>query len=210
MKNPVLIFGAGSVGKTAAEIFNQNEVLIYGFLDDKADLHHKEIGTVTIMGNTDDDGFLKLIGGKTEAFVAIKNREDRMRIVGMLKDRRKVMPVNAIHRASIISDDAEIGHGNLINAGVTVGPFSSIGNHNILQMGVRIEPSVVIGDFIEIGTGANISSGVKIEEGAFIGAGVTIVSGITIGKNARVGAGSVVIENVVNGSTVFGNPAKKL
>jgi sugar O-acyltransferase (sialic acid O-acetyltransferase NeuD family) len=210
MKNPVLIFGAGSVGKAAAEIFNQNEVLIYGFLDDKTDLHNKEIGTVTIMGNTDDDGFLKFIGGKTEAFVAIKNREDRKRIVSMLNERRKVMPVNAIHRNSVVSEDSSIGHGNLLNAGVIIGPFCSIGSHNIVQMGVKVEPNTKIGDFVEIGTGANISSRVTIEEGVFIGAGVTIVAGITIGKNARIGAGSIVIEDVAENTTVFGNPAKKI
>ncbi len=33
MKNPVLIFGGGVLGKLAIDIFNQNEVLIYGILD---------------------------------------------------------------------------------------------------------------------------------------------------------------------------------
>jgi sugar O-acyltransferase (sialic acid O-acetyltransferase NeuD family) len=210
MQDPVLIFGAGSIGKTAAEIFNQNEVLIYGFLDDNEELHNKEIGTVTIMGNTDDDGFLKIIGNKTEAFVAIKNKEDRKRIVKLLNERRKTMPINAIHKEALISEDAAIGHGNLVNAGVLIGPFSTVGNHVILQMGVKIEPNVVIGDFVEVGTGVNICSGVTIEEGAFIGTGVSIVSGVTIGKDARVGAGSVVIADVPPKTTVFGNPAAKI
>lgn len=210
MQDPVLIFGAGTVGKTAAEIFNQNEVLIYGFLDDNKELHNKEIGTVTIMGSTDDDGFLKIIGKKTEAFVAIKNKEDRKRIVAMLNERKKTMPINAIHRAAILSSDATIGHGNLIAAGVVIGPFASLGNHCIVQIGVKIDSGASISDFVEIGIGANISSDVVIEEGAFIGAGCTIVAGITVAKNARIGAGSVVIENVAEGTTVFGNPAKKL
>lgn len=210
MQDPVLIFGAGSIGKTAAEIFNQNEVLIYGFLDDNEELHNKEIGTVTIMGSTDDDGFLKIIGNKTESFVAIKNKEDRKRIVKLLNERRKTMPINAIHKEALISEDASIGHGNLVNAGVLIGPFSTVGNHVILQLGVKVEPNVVIGDFVEVGTGVNICSGVTIEEGAFIGAGVSIVSGVTIGKDARVGAGSVVIADVPPKATVFGNPAAKI
>ena len=35
MENPVMIFGAGSLGLTALDIFQRNEVVVYGFLDDE-------------------------------------------------------------------------------------------------------------------------------------------------------------------------------
>lgn len=210
MQDPVIIFGAGTTGKIVADIFNLNNVLIYGFLDDKVEIQKQEIGSITIVGATDDGGLLKIIGNKTEAFVAIKNKEDRKRIVDMLKERRKTVPVNAIHPFTNISEEAILGHGNLVGAGSTIGAFARISSHNLIYQGVCIEPEVKIADFCEVGSGSVLGSGVMVEEGVFIGPGCTIVSGIKIGKNARIGAGSVVIEDVKSGKTLFGNPAKPL
>ncbi|AKD57783.1 acetyltransferase [Spirosoma radiotolerans] len=210
MENPVLILGAGSLGLTALDLFQRNNVVVYGLLDDNKDLHGKEFSDVSVLGETDDDGYLKLIGQKCEAFVAIADSRVRKRLVKMLNERRKVQPVNAIHDTATVSALAVIGHGNLIAARVVVNPFAELGQHCIIQAGVIIDAKAKVGDFVHIGTGCIINSNAIIEEGAFIGTGATIVAGITIGKNARIGAGSVVIENVDAGTTVFGNPAKKL
>ncbi|ADB41652.1 acetyltransferase [Spirosoma linguale] len=210
MENPVLIFGAGSLGMTALDIFQRNTVVVYGLLDDNKELHGKEFSDVSVLGETDNDGFLKLIGQKCEAFVAINDARVRKRLVKMLNERRKVQPVNAIHDTATVSGMATIGHGNLIAARVVINPLAEVGQHCILQSGVIIESQAKVGDYVQIGTGSVINSGATVEEGTFIGTGATIVSGVTIGKNARIGAGSVVIENVEAGTTVFGNPAKKL
>lgn len=210
MENPVLIFGAGSLGVTALDLFQRNSVVVYGLLDDNKELHGKEFGEVSVLGETDDDGFLKLIGQKCEAFIAIGDGRVRKRLVKMLNERRKVQPVNAIHDTAVVSVLATIGHGNLIAARTVINPYATVGQHCIIQSGAVIESQVTLGDYVHIGTGSLVNSGVTIEEGAFIGSGVTIVSGVTIGKNARIGAGSVVVENVDSGATVFGNPAKKL
>ncbi|MGA0557159.1 acetyltransferase [Larkinella sp. VNQ87] len=210
MENPVLIFGAGSLGVTALDIFQRNGVVVYGLLDDDKNLHGKEYGDVSVLGETDDDGFLKLIGQKCEAFVALGDTRVRKKLVKLLNDRRHVQPVNAIHDTAIVSALASIGHGNLIAARVVVNPFAEIGQHCIIQSGSVIDAQAKLGDFVHVGTGSFINPAVTVEEGAFIGTGVTIVAGVTIGKNARIGAGSVVIENVEAGATVFGNPAKKV
>lgn len=210
MENPVLIFGAGSLGLTALDIFQRNSVVVYGLLDDNKDLHGKEFSDVSVLGETDDDGFLKLIGQKCEAFVAIGDGRVRKRLVKMLNERRKVQPVNAIHDTATVSGMATIGHGNLIAARVVINPLAEVGQHCILQSGVILESQAKLGDYVQVGAGSVISNGAVVEEGVFIGAGATVVSGVTIGKNARIGAGSVVIENVDAGMTVFGNPAKKL
>ncbi|CCH56332.1 sugar O-acyltransferase, sialic acid O-acetyltransferase NeuD family [Fibrisoma limi BUZ 3] len=210
MENPVLIFGAGSLGVTALDIFQRNQVVVYGFLDDNKELHGKEFGDVSVLGETDDDGFLKLIGQKCEAFIAISDTRVRKQLVKMLNERRKVQPVNAIHDTAVVSATAGLGHGNLIAARVVINPFSEIGQHCIIQSGVIVESQAKLGDYVLVGAGSLINSGVTIEEGAFIGTGVTIVAGVTIGKNARIGAGSVVVESVAANATVFGNPARPI
>jgi sugar O-acyltransferase (sialic acid O-acetyltransferase NeuD family) len=210
MENPVIIFGAGTLGKIAVDIFNNNDILVYGLLDDKVELHNTEIGSVMIMGSTDDGGILKIIGDKTEAFVAVKNKTDRQRIGDMLKERRKTIPINAIHKSAIVSEEATLGHGNLLGSQSSIGPFASIGNLNIIGSSVVIDAEVSVGDYVEIGSGSIINCKAKIGEGVFVGSGVIVISGITIGKNARIGAGSVVLEDVGENVTVFGNPAKKI
>jgi sugar O-acyltransferase (sialic acid O-acetyltransferase NeuD family) len=210
MENPVLIFGAGSIGLTALDLFQRNGVIVYGLLDDKKELHGQEFGDVSVLGETDDDGFLKLIGQKCEAFIAISDTRVRKRLVKMLNERRKVQPVNAIHDKAIVSALATLGHGNLVAANVVVNPYARIGQHCLLQSGVVIDSRARLGDYVHVGTGSIISSNVTLEDGVFIGTGVTIVAGVTVGKNARIGAGSVVIEDVDANLTVFGNPAKPL
>ena len=64
MDNPVMIFGAGFLGRAAKEIFEGNGNVVYGFLDDSKNLHSTEIDNAPVLGSTDDDGYLKLIGKK--------------------------------------------------------------------------------------------------------------------------------------------------
>ncbi|MCE7068989.1 acetyltransferase [Dyadobacter sp. CY327] len=210
MENPVLIFGAGDLGVQALDIFKRNNVLVYGLLDDHKELHGKEFGDVSVLGNTDDSGFLSILGSKCEAFVAIGERSVRERLVETLTEEYKTMPINAIHDSALISEMATIGHGNLIGARVTVGAKSKIGQHCLVQTAAVVDTWVQVGDYVTIGAGAIINDRVKIGDGVFIGSGAIIVAGIEIGKNARIGAGSVVVENVPAKATYFGNPARKI
>lgn len=210
MKNPVIIFGASDVGRAAKEIFESNGVVVYGFLDDNASLHKTEVDEVSVLGATDDDGFLKLIGKKCEAFVATDDNKLRKGLVKMLQEVRHVQPVNAIHKQAHVTASAQIGHGNFIDYGAYMAVASSIGNHCLVQAKAFIGVQSSVGDFVQIGSGALINSGVIIEDEVFIGSGVVVVSGVTIGKGARVGAGSVVVSSIAPGETVFGNPAQKI
>lgn len=207
MKNPVIIFGANNLGRAARAIFESNDIVIYGFLDDDKKLHGQPLDEISVLGDTDDDGFLKLIGKKCEAFIAVDNNKYRKNIVKMLNERRKVMPVNAIHRNSVIAETAHIGHGNFVNMGVKIADNAKVSNHCILHTNAVIDYNADIGDFVQIGAGSIVNSGAVIGKEVFIGSGVTIVSGVNIGTGARIGAGSVVIGDIKAGDTVFGNPA---
>jgi sugar O-acyltransferase (sialic acid O-acetyltransferase NeuD family) len=210
MEKPVIILGAKGIAHPALEIFNSNKVIVFGFLDEDQSLYGTEINNVPVLGNTEDEGFLKLIGKKTEAFVAVDDVKYRKFLVEMLLENRKVQPVNAIHERAYVSTDAALGHGNFINASVTIGAAAKVGSHCIFHTGAIIDHKAVIGDFVQIGAGSIINAEATVEEGAFIGSGVTVVGGVTIGKGARVGAGSVVIASVGKNETVFGNPAAKI
>ena len=207
MENPVIIFGANYLGRAAKEIFDRNGNVVYCFLDDNKSLHSTEIDNVTVLGSTDDDGYLKLIGKKCEAFLAVDDNKVRKSLVKMLNEVRKIQPVNAVHPRANLALSTSMGHGNFVDAGAQTGAGSVIGNHCLIHANVVLGAESTIGHFVQIGASSTINSGVVIEDEAFIGSGVIIVSGVTIGKGARVGAGSVVIGPVKAGETVFGNPA---
>lgn len=208
MENPVLILGANALGRSAKEIFESNEVVVYGFLDDNKKLHSTEVDDVVVLGSTDDDGFLKLIGKKCEAFVAIDDNKVRRHLVSMLHEVRHVQPVNGVHRSAVLSPRSSMGHGNFVGAGCTVGTGTVIGSHCIIGAGGHVGAECKIGDFVQVGSGAIINAGVVVEDDVFIGSGAVIIAGVTLGKGARIGAGSVVITSIKPGVTVFGNPAQ--
>lgn len=206
----MIIFGANTIGRLAKGIFESNGVVVYGFLDDDKKLHHTEIDEVQVLGSTDEQGFLKLIGKKCEAFVATDDNKLRKGLTAMLLEDRHLQPANAVHQKANISKKAGIGYGNFIDTEVTIASGAEIGSHCLIQAKSYIGMDCKLSDFVQVGVGSKINSGVVIDAEAFIGSGVTIISGVTIGKGARVGAGSVVIASVKAGETVFGNPAQPI
>lgn len=208
MEKPVIIIGATALGKSAMELFLNNDVVVYGFLDDDTKLQGTEIGEVSVLGDLDDSSFLSIIGNDCEAFIALEEIEMRKNIVNSLVEQNKVMPVNAIHSRAIISSSASLGHGNYIGAGTILESNAKIGSHLIINSGAIINHEAELGDYVQVGAGSVINSGAKIASDVFIGTGVVIISGIKIGEGARIGAGSVVISDVKKGETVFGNPAE--
>lgn len=210
MIQPVLIFGAGPVGKLALDAFISNDVVVYGLLDDSPERQQQSIGEYTVLGKTEDDGFLKLIGKKCDAFVATENSKERRFLTEMLKERRHVSPVNAIHRDATVSTLADLGHGNLVAQGARVAALAKLGSGCVLYPNVVLAPDAEIGDGVVIGSGTHVGAGTRIGDNAYIGSGVTLADGVSIGKNAAVGAGSVVLEDVPANTRVFGFPAQKV
>lgn len=208
--NPILIFGAGPLGKLALDIAQSNALVVYGFLDDTKELIGKEIGEIPVLGHTEDDGFLKLIGQKCDALVAAESTKERSYLSDMLVSRRHVKPVNAIHAQASLSPYASLGYGNVAAAGCRISAFSSIGDGCVLYPNSILETGVLLSDHVMVGSGSVIGAEAEISEGAFIGPGVTILGGIKIGKNASIGAGSVVLADVPAGAKMFGYPAQKI
>ena len=208
MDKPILIFGAGTLALHALDIFKSHNIVVYGFLDDDESRHGELIDEVSILGSTDDHGFLKLINKKAEAFVAFEELNDREKIIKVLTEDRKSMPVNAIHNSAWISDTAILGHGNFLAAGVVVQAFAKIDQHVQIFANSSIGAKATISNFVQIGQNVSIGDEVSIDEGAYIGANATIIGGVKVGKNAKIGPGSVVIHDVEEEARLFGNPAQ--
>jgi len=210
MENPVIIIGTNHIGKLVLEIFDQNEVVVFCFLDDNDKLHNTQIGEVSVLGSYEDEEYLALIQNKCEYFIASDDNLFRKTVGFAIEEDQKKKPVNAIHSKAIISTKTEIGYGNFIDSGSIIKPNAVIGDYCNINSGAVIGVDVKIGNYVQVGTNTTVSENVIIGDKTFLGAGVTIVSGIKIGSNVRVGAGAVVISDVGDNQTIFGNPAKAI
>jgi acetyltransferase-like isoleucine patch superfamily enzyme len=67
-----------------------------------------------------------------------------------------------------------------------------------------------VGDWSLVGASVTIAGGTVIDENCYVGSGTSVMNGLRVGKGALVGLGSNVIRDVPAGSTVAGNPARRL
>ena len=109
-----------------------------------------------------------------------------------------------------IAPYSEIGPGSVIYGWTQVSVNCKIGAGVVLNDSVRIGHDVTIGDYTSIMPGTGISGGCIIGKEVDIGGHVYIVPGRKIGDGARIAAGSIVFTNVKAGTTVLGNPAKRM
>ncbi len=210
MSKQIIILGACGLGKVALEILQQNDIVVYGFLDDDQKLWGKSINHIPVLGSTTEEKYLDLINENCGALVAIEHPTRRKHLVDMIREQKQAIPTSAIHPTAMMATSVTLGHGNLIDAGVSLGVDVTIHNHCILHTQAIIEHDAVIKDFVQVGAGSVVGAGVMLHEKAFVGAGATIVAGAEIGAGASIGAGSVVLADVKPGTTVLGNPAKPI
>lgn len=114
-----------------------------------------------------------------------------------------------IHPTARISKYSKIGEGCVITPNSNINADAEVGDFvSILASGVGHDAKV--GDFSTLSGHVAVNGHVEVGEEVYIGCGALIAPSKKIGQGATVGIGSVVISNVKSGTTVFGNPAKKI
>ncbi len=212
MKKKIVLIGAGGFGREVAEIIEdlnerEEKYELLGFLDD---------------GKQFDKG--SLINGYPwlgNADWALTHKEDIVFncTIGdastKAKVQRRLMAENVTFESIIapdagISGHSEIGPGCVLywHAGVSVN--CRLGAGVLLNSSVKVGHDTVIGSFTSIMTGTDISGNCTIGEEVDIGGHAFIIPGRKIGDHARIAAGSIVFSNVRAGTTVLGNPAKRM
>ena len=129
-----------------------------------------------------------------------------------------------IWQYAIVLEKASIGRDCNICSHCLIENDVSVGDRVTIKSGVQLWDGVSIEDDVFIGPNATFANDrfprskirpaeftkTRVNKGASIGANATILPGITIGEKAMVGAGAVVTKDVDPGTTVVGNPAKKI
>lgn len=130
----------------------------------------------------------------------------------------KIWQFTVVLAGALIGEDCNICSHCFIEAHAIIGDRVTVKNGVSIWNGLQIEDDVFIGPGVIFTNDkkpvsrAPFESPVvtTIKRGARLGAGSIILPGVTIGEYAMVGAGAVVTKSVEAGSTVIGNPAKKM
>lgn len=144
---------------------------------------------------------------RSPLFCAVGNNQTRARLFDELCLNDS--PV-LIHPHASISRFAEIGAGSLVVAGSVVTADASIGLGVILNTGCRVDHDCQIGDFVHLSPGACLAGGVCVGARSWIGIGAVVREGIRIGRDVMVAAGAAVIDDVEDGARVGGVPARRI
>ena len=137
------------------------------------------------------------------------NGEARQRMTQFMESHG-FKPRSLIHKHTIISNSASIGHNVQLLAGSIIGPFASVGDYTIINSGANVDHDCTVGEASHLAPKATLAGEVVVGNDVFIGANATVLPRIRIEDNAVIGAGSVVTKDIPRGVIVAGNPAKVL
>ena len=205
----LIIIGAGGMGRTiysnALESVGYGELFkVRGFIDDNLNALDEYEGYPPIIGTIKDyqpqeaDVFVSSIGGSAR-------RPCMEEII-----RRGGEFIELVHKTARIYHNAKLGRGNFIGAYSVIGNDAIVGDYNMIQSYTVIGHDVKIGNWNRIDTHVTCVGGIVIEDETNIHTSAVISHGVTVGSGAHVGALSFVIRKVKAGTTVCGNPAKRL
>ena len=208
MKN-LIIIGAGGMGRTIysnalESIGYGDKFVVKGFIDDNLNAldgfpnYPPLIGTIKDYTPQPDDVFVSSIGGASR----------RACMEEIIHRGGEFMEL--IHQTARIYTNAKLGKGNFIGAYTVIGNDAEIGDYNMIQSYTVIGHDAKIGSWNRIDTHVTCVGGIIVEDDVKIHTSAVISHKVRVETGAHVGALSFVIRKVKAGTTVMGNPAKRL
>lgn len=206
----LIIIGAGSFAKITYEYallspdYNV-KWKIKGFIDPNLNSFKDELDYPQVISNIED----YQVQNKDLFICSYVNPVDRANSAKIISEKGGSF-IKLIHPLANMNRRSEVGDGSIIGAFTTLSVNTIIGDHVIVQDHCNIGHDSNIGNYSHVYVG-NIVSGLNLlGEQVVLYTGSTLYPKKKIGNNAIVGAGSVVMRNVKEGTTVIGNPAKKM
>ena len=205
----LVIIGAGGMGRTFYDMARESigyetEYVIKGFIDDNTaaldgfENYPPMLGAITDYIPQQDEVFVCSIGGAARR----KCMEEIIAKGGSF--------LTMIHKTARLGTNVEVGEGTVVGAFTTIGADAKVGKCNLIQSYTVIGHDSRIGDWNRIDTHVTLVGGTIVEDETDIHTSAMISHKVVVESNSRVAACSFVIRRVKSGTTVMGNPAKKL
>lgn len=205
----LIIIGAGGMGRTMYDMARESvgfgiEYDILGFIDDNTSAldnfanYPPLIAPIQGYQPKEDEVFVCSIGGAS-----------RQKCMEEIISRGGTF-LTMIHSTARIGTNVQIGEGTIVGAYTTIGADAKVGKYNLIQSYTVIGHDSVVGNWNRIDTHVTLVGGTIVQDGADIHTSAMISHNVTIENHSRVAACSFVIRRVKEGTTVIGNPAKKL
>jgi len=206
----LVIIGAGGF---ARDVYNfalnskgyNKEFIIKGFLDKDTNAMDCFKGYPPVLGYEGD----YTIGSEDVFITAIGDNLIRKKVVDAIEAKGGKF-ISLIHNTAVVHTNANIGIGCLIQPMAFVGADTIIGNHTYIQNNTVIGHDVHIGSYCRIDCNVVFVGGTTAEDNVTVHTNSVINHKVKVFSDSVVGACSFVIRNVKQGSTVVGNPAKRL
>lgn len=207
-KERIVLVGSGQHANVVLyNLKEQNRFEVACILDSNPKKIGLKINDLTIVDNYNNLEYVKTKYKTNKFFIAF----------GDMKCRKKVYEkfinegwesVNIIHPNAIVSKNAKLGNGILVECGCLITPNPVIGDNVVINTGSQINHDNIIESHVYIASGVILSGGVTIGENSLIDDSVTVTLGKKIGKNCLIGAGAVVTKNIGDNFVAYGNPCK--
>ena len=205
----LIIIGAGGMGRTFYDMARESvgygvEYVIKGFIDDNTaaldgfENYPPMLGTISDYQPKADEVFVCSIGGGSRR----KCMEEIIAKGGSF--------LTMIHKTARLGTNVIVGEGTVVGAFTTIGADAKVGKYNLIQSYTVIGHDSRIGNWNRIDTHVTLVGGTIVEDEADIHTSAMISHKVVVESNSRVAACSFVIRRVKSGTTVMGNPAKKL
>jgi len=201
MSTPILIYGAGAVGRNVRMILKEADPdgNFDGFLDDRepseVELRKLEgdfLGGMEYLENV----------GRARLYVAIGDCAARRNVVRKLRETGKCTFPELIHPRAWIGDRVKLGEGAIVYPLAAIDVDVALGDFSMVNMQSSIGHDTVSGDYLTLSPGVDIGGNVSIGDDVFFGIRSGTIQGLSIGDRAHIGAGAMVIADVPSGKKV--------
>jgi len=206
----LIIIGARGFGR---EVYNlaintktyKSEFDIKGFLDDKSDALEGYQSYPPIISSVEE-----YFPQKNDVFIcALGDVNYKKKYVDIVSDKGGEF-TTLIHRNVSIGQNTMIGKGCIICDGAIVSCDVRIGDFVTLNFHTFMGHDAVIGNFCQCNPYSSMAGFVRIGNFVTLNTGSIVIPKVEVEDHSIVGAGAVVLGKVKAGTTVFGNPARKI
>lgn len=199
---PVLILGAGGLGRELFFWAQAAGLKPIGFIDDNAHALEAYTGYCPIVGSVATAPLTAPI------LCGIGQNPLRIRCIETLKARGATF-ASCIHPTATLLN-ATLGEGAIVGPYAYIGADTIIGDFLFLQMHALIGHDVRIGDFLRMDVGSFVGGYATLGNDVTLYTHAKVMPSKKVGNHVVIGAGSLLLNNLPDEVTVFGSPAMKI